>query len=123
MSTLFLVRHGQASFFGADYDRLSELGTTHSRLLGEHWARRGFEPDAVWVGPRRRHRQTYEAVRTAFAAQERPLPDPVALGELDEYTAVELLKWVIPDLVALDSEAAAWPAEYQAGTGMAKGSF
>ena len=37
MSRIVLVRHGQASFWAAEYDQLSPLGIEQSRLLGEHW--------------------------------------------------------------------------------------
>ena len=35
MGNLTLVRHGQASFFGADYDQLSAAGISQSRALGD----------------------------------------------------------------------------------------
>jgi broad specificity phosphatase PhoE len=40
MSTLILVRHGQASAFEDNYDRLSSLGERQARLLGESWRER-----------------------------------------------------------------------------------
>jgi broad specificity phosphatase PhoE len=40
MGTLYLVRHGQASFGADDYDQLSELGGAGVRL-GEHWRAQG----------------------------------------------------------------------------------
>ena len=39
MAELYLVRHGQASFGAADYDRLSERGEQQSVWLGEYFAR------------------------------------------------------------------------------------
>ena len=35
MGTLYLVRHGQASFGSANYDQLSALGQRQCRRLGE----------------------------------------------------------------------------------------
>jgi broad specificity phosphatase PhoE len=61
VSVLLLVRHGQASFGAADYDRLSALGERQSRMLGEALAARGVRPDVVVRGSLRRHRQTAEA--------------------------------------------------------------
>lgn len=58
MTTIILVRHGQASFGSENYDRLSELGVRQSRLLGEHWARSGFAFDAVYTGDMARQRNT-----------------------------------------------------------------
>jgi broad specificity phosphatase PhoE len=85
MSSLFLVRHGQASFLEEDYDRLSPLGQAQGRQLGAFWASRGLAPDAVFVGPRSRHADTLEACAGAFAAAGgRAFPPATMLPELDE---------------------------------------
>ncbi len=68
MGTLYLVRHGQASFGADDYDQLSELGARQAGRLGEYLARRGMRPDAVLVGTLRRHRQTLEAIAEGMAS-------------------------------------------------------
>ena len=68
MGTLYLVRHGQASFGAADYDQLSELGARQARRLGEYLAQRGVRFDAVLVGTLRRHRQTLAAISEGMAA-------------------------------------------------------
>ena len=61
MSVLLLVRHGQASWGEADYDRLSPRGVEQSRLLGAALAGRAVRPDLVLRGSLRRHRQTADA--------------------------------------------------------------
>ena len=60
MSTLLLVRHGQASFGAGDYDKLSALGAEQSRLLGAAWHTRGIVPTLIVRGGLRRHRETAE---------------------------------------------------------------
>jgi len=92
MSELVLVRHGQASFFGADYDELSVQGRAQSRALGEHWARHGVVADTVYVGPRRRHWQTYEEVAAAFREQGRTFPAAQELPELDEHHGLKVMQ-------------------------------
>lgn len=62
MSSILLVRHGQASFGAADYDDLSPTGREQSRVLGAALAARGVEPDLVVVGEMRRHAQTAAGV-------------------------------------------------------------
>ena len=37
MTTIHLVRHGQASFGKEDYDNLSEIGLKQAFLLGQHF--------------------------------------------------------------------------------------
>jgi len=53
-------------FGGDDYDRLSELGERQARATGAFLAARGMRFDRVLVGPRRRHRQSAEAVLAAW---------------------------------------------------------
>ena len=56
--SLWLVRHGQASFGKSDYDNLSELGHEQAYLLGKDLARRGVTPELLVSGSMKRHRQT-----------------------------------------------------------------
>jgi broad specificity phosphatase PhoE len=62
MGTLYLVRHGQASFGAADYDKLSELGHKQSIRLGEYFAHKGIHFDGLIAGTLRRHKQTLEGI-------------------------------------------------------------
>ena len=62
MGTLYLVRHGQASFGADDYDNLSDLGHRQSRRLGEYFAGRGIQFDSLIAGTLRRHKQTLEGI-------------------------------------------------------------
>ena len=90
MGTLYLVRHGQASFGADDYDQLSELGQRQSRRLGEHWAERGVEFDAVITGTLRRHTQTWEGIAKSagFAHQALQMP---GLNEYDSHAVISAI--------------------------------
>ena len=57
MTTLYLVRHGQASFKAANYDQLSELGYRQAAWLGEHFAARGIVFSRAVCGTLERQRQ------------------------------------------------------------------
>jgi broad specificity phosphatase PhoE len=63
MGTLYLVRHGQASFGAEDYDNLSKLGQQQSVRLGEYFRQKGLTFEAVLTGTLRRHQQTYAGIR------------------------------------------------------------
>ena len=102
MSLLFLVRHGQASFQGDDYDQLSARGVEQSRQLGIHWAELGLILDHVYVGPRRRHRQTLDAVAAVYRERGLSWPEPVELSELDEHCGQDVLSRSLPDLMQRD---------------------
>lgn len=83
MSTIYLIRHGQASFGAADYDALSPLGFEQARVLGASLAQRiaADAPLRVFAGQMRRQRDT--AV-TCLAALERELAPELHAG-FDEY--------------------------------------
>jgi broad specificity phosphatase PhoE len=62
MGTLYMVRHGQASFGAEDYDQLSELGRKQAVRLGEWFAHKGIAFDGLIAGTLRRHKQTLEGI-------------------------------------------------------------
>jgi len=97
VGTLYLIRHGQASYGETDYDRLSTRGEEQARAIGRHLAHARL--DALFAGPLRRQQQT-----AAFAAEAAgiPLPTPTTLDGLAEYPAFEMLKHFVPMLVADD---------------------
>ena len=64
MSTIYMIRHGQASFGKKDYDRLSDLGRRQARLLADHFARLGVRFHRIYTGTLRRHLETAEALST-----------------------------------------------------------
>ena len=71
MTTLYLVRHGQASFAAANYDNLSELGHRQAVWLGEHFKARGIVFSHAVCGTLDRQRQT---ARTLLDAMGSSLP-------------------------------------------------
>lgn len=91
MGTLYLVRHGQASFGAADYDRLSNLGTRQCEALGAWFAGRGIAFDGVLHGTLRRHVQSLQAIA---AGHGDTLPEARALPGLNEYDSEALIRSV-----------------------------
>jgi broad specificity phosphatase PhoE len=89
MGTLYLVRHGQASFGAADYDQLSPLGERQCRHLGEYFRERGLAFEAVHTGTLRRHVQSLAAIAQGLGGG---LPDARAWPELDEYDSEALIR-------------------------------
>ncbi len=104
MGRLILVRHAQASFLSQDYDRLSALGETQARLLGEYWAQRSVVFDRVCSGPALRHRQTAQLVVEAFQKAGRRFPSPVTAEEFDEFQGESVLSGSLPQLLANDAK-------------------
>jgi broad specificity phosphatase PhoE len=93
MGTLYLVRHGQASFGADDYDRLSELGQRQCVRLGEWFRRQGIVFEAALVGTLRRQNESLQAIATGLAAPLAPLTWP----GLDEYDSHAVIRCVHPE--------------------------
>ena len=92
MGTLYLVRHGQASFGAEDYDQLSALGRQQAVRLGEHWRARGLGFDAVITGTLRRHTQTLEGIAEGLQTT----PNALQLPGLNEYDSHALIAAIHP---------------------------
>lgn len=90
MGTLHLVRHGQASFGAANYDRLSALGARQCERLGEYFHARGRRFDAVLTGTLDRHAQSLAAIARGLPATPAPLVRP-GLDEYDGRAVIEAL--------------------------------
>lgn len=101
MGTLLLIRHGQASYGEADYDRLSTRGEEQARALGKFLETQRI--DQVFVGPLRRQQGTAQLAREVATG----MPEPKTLVELAEYPAFDLLQHFMPKLVATDPKFAA----------------
>ncbi|MDA8446323.1 histidine phosphatase family protein [Paracidovorax valerianellae] len=92
MGTLYLVRHGQASFGADDYDQLSPRGREQAVRLGEYWRARNVGFDAVITGTLRRHVQTLEGIAEGLQI----VPEPLALPSLNEYDSAALIAAIHP---------------------------
>ena len=90
MGTLYLIRHGQASFGAADYDQLSELGARQCHALGQYFAERGIVFEAVLRGTLRRHAQSLAALTEGFGA----LPPALEWPGLNEYDSEAIIRTV-----------------------------
>ena len=92
MGTLYLIRHGQASFGAADYDQLSALGHQQSVRLGEYLRPKlQSQPlEAVMMGSLKRHRQTWEGIAEGAGLHHTPSVWP-GLNEYDSHALIEAI--------------------------------
>ena len=95
MSTLLLIRHGQASYGAADYDHLSARGRQQAAALGRHLSTHAI--DALYAGPLRRQRDTAAIMHEAGG-----YPDVQIVDELAEYDAFTIIQRFLPALVDAD---------------------
>lgn len=84
MGSLYLIRHGQASFGKDDYDQMSELGINQACVLGDFFKNMDIGFDAVYSGSLKRHILTADVVRKRAGSVLFPdsLIDP-AFNEFD----------------------------------------
>jgi broad specificity phosphatase PhoE len=87
MPTLYLVRHGQASFGAQDYDQLSNLGAQQSEQLGRYFKSKSLRFDAAYMGTLRRHQQTYAGIAQGMEISQQALQRP-GLNEYDSEAVV-----------------------------------
>ncbi len=99
MSTLYLIRHGQASFGSDDYDHLSPRGRQQARWLGDFMLRAGLRWDAWWSGPLRRQRQTADEIMACYQDAGMAVPRPVVADAFGEYDYESVLRALIPIIV------------------------
>lgn len=117
MSTLTLVRHGQASLFAQDYDRLSPLGERQAVALGEYWARTRTVFAREFSGPAKRHLRTAELAGLACRKAGLAWPEPVILPDLDEFPGEALTRRYLPRLAAENSRIGALERDLRSAQG------
>lgn len=113
MSSILLVRHGQASFGAADYDNLSPTGHEQSRVLGAALAARGVRPEVLATGRMRRHAQTADGV-LAGAGWDAPVEVDAGWDEFDHLQVLAVHDR--PTTVAGESEKAAFQRWFEEAT-------
>jgi broad specificity phosphatase PhoE len=93
MGTLYLVRHGQASFGADHYDQLSAMGERQCEQLGHYFRERGVQFEAALVGSLQRQVQSLAGIERGLGAT---LPSS-SWPALDEYDPAALVHGVHPD--------------------------
>lgn len=87
MATVYLVRHGQASFGAADYDNLSPVGHRQAEVAGAALRARGVRVDLAVSGTMRRQRDTAAGCLRVAGAAVPTRTDP----RWNEYDFADLL--------------------------------
>lgn len=100
MTTLVLVRHGQASFGARNYDELSPLGHRQSETLGAHWRAAGFAADAWYSGHMARQQHTGTTALAALGVSAPVAAHPA----FDEYDHQGLIRAYLPVIAAENPE-------------------
>ena len=93
MALIYLVRHGQASFFNSNYDKLTDLGILQSKLVGRVLSDRKFTPKIISSGSLYRHQETAK-----YSLKELGLQlEPTISRNWNEYDHTELISKFNPE--------------------------
>lgn len=95
MGSIYLIRHGQASFGADDYDVLSPVGVRQAEVLGEHLEQLGIAFDRCVSGSLRRQQHTANAALQRMS-QAPTLDIDDAFNEFD---ADAVIRTLLPDLL------------------------
>lgn len=120
MGSIYLIRHGQASFGAQNYDVLSPLGARQAQVLGSHLARLGVRFDRCISGSLKRQQHTASTTleQMRLAGQTSPTIEiEPAFNELD---IDGLIQAYLPGILSGETEApyalqsaALQPAKFQ----------
>ncbi|SFR75518.1 Broad specificity phosphatase PhoE [Marinobacter daqiaonensis] len=112
MATIYLIRHGQASFGDDNYDRLSETGWEQARVLGR-WLAGRVTPNVVIGGNMRRHRETVEAIASGYRQSFPDMQVATGFNEFDHASVVHRFRpeWADRERMLAELEASGHPAK------------
>jgi broad specificity phosphatase PhoE len=98
VGSIYLIRHGQASFGADDYDVLCPNGVRQAEVLGEHLAHLGITLHRCYSGELRRQRDTAAHVIGRFGAGWSST-DIAIDSAFNEFKADELIRAHLPELL------------------------
>lgn len=101
MGSIYLIRHGQASFGAEDYDVLSPLGAQQSSLLGSHLAQTGLRLDRAISGNLLRQSHTGRLVLEQLEQAPALETDPA----FNEFDAEGVIRALLPALLPHEPKA------------------
>ncbi|MHC6226123.1 histidine phosphatase family protein [Pseudomonas sp. X10] len=105
MGSIYLIRHGQASFGADDYDVLSPVGVRQSQALGEHLAQLGLRLDRCLAGSLRRQQDTARLALESLQAAGCPNPALETDPAFNEFDADGVIRALLPGLLPEEPEA------------------
>ena len=115
MSTLTLVRHGQAAPFQRESAALTSTGEQQAAALADFWLRHRVRFDEVHCGALARQVRTEQVIAEAFHAAGQPWPETQVDRSWNEYDATGVIQHYVP----ADPRLAALLAEYESARGTA----
>ncbi|MDE1165308.1 MAG: histidine phosphatase family protein [Pseudomonas sp.] len=107
MGSIYLIRHGQASFGADDYDVLSPLGIEQAQILGRHLAELGLQLDRCVAGDLSRQQDTARHALAQMNAAGIDVPAIETDAAFNEFDAEAVIRALLPALLPDEPEALA----------------
>lgn len=117
MSTLVLIRHGQAAAYGHGADHLTEVGRRQAQRLGEYLVARDETFDAAYAGDLLRQQETATIVADVYKAAGKVFPAIETAIGWNEYDANGVTGALVPVLAEADAAFAQKVSDFQAAIG------
>ncbi|RMS08120.1 Phosphoglycerate mutase protein [Pseudomonas coronafaciens pv. coronafaciens] len=105
MGSIYLIRHGQASFGADDYDVLSPVGIRQSQVLGAYLAKLGLNFDRCVSGALLRQKDTAQHVLGQYAEAGLDTPPLQLDSAFDEFDAEGVIRSLIPAMLVDEPQA------------------
>ncbi|MGH8418980.1 MAG: histidine phosphatase family protein [Pseudomonas sp.] len=105
MGSIYLIRHGQASFGADDYDVLSPTGYRQAEVLGAHLAQLGLRFDRCICGSLFRQRHTAETALAQLDAAGLATPMLETDSAFNEFDAEAVIRALLPAMLPDEPEA------------------
>ncbi|WP_439888511.1 histidine phosphatase family protein [Pseudomonas sp. MBLB4123] len=105
MGSIYLIRHGQASFGADDYDVLSPIGIRQAEVLGAHLAQLGICLDRCLSGSLRRQQHTANAALAQLSGAGQSIPPLEIDAAFNEFDADAVIRALLPGLLPEEPEA------------------
>lgn len=105
MGSIYLIRHGQASFGAGDYDVLSATGHLQAQALGGHFLRTGVSFDRCIAGSLRRQQDTAVTTLAQLGAAGQNVPEIETDPAFNELDAEAILRALLPALMEDEPQA------------------
>ncbi len=105
MGSIYLIRHGQASFGADDYDVLSPIGIRQAEVLGAHLSQLGIRIDRSLSGNLRRQQHTANSALSQLKSAGMQVPSLEVDAAFNEFDADAVIRALLPDLLPEEPEA------------------
>lgn len=105
MGSIYLIRHGQASFGADNYDVLSPTGEQQASILGQHLASLGVSFERCLSGDLKRQQDTGQGVMQQLQAAGLSVPSLEIDSAFNEFDADQVIQAYVGDLLETEPHA------------------